>query len=113
MTAGPDGNVWFTADNPGGIGRIALDTLPPPLSVTRVVAVGPTRKKITSIVLRFDAALDPVVAREGRSYSLAAGVASGQTIVFRKAVKIAKVSYSERRTRCGSGWPCRRRGRSR
>jgi hypothetical protein len=92
VTVGPDGNVWFTAQNPGGIGRIALDTLPPPLSVTGVVAVGPTRKVITSIVLRFDEALDPATVWNG-AFGLSAGVARGQTIVFGKAVKIARVSY--------------------
>ena len=92
LTAGPDGNLWFTAQNPAGIGRIAVDTLPPPLSVTGVVAIGPTRKKITSIVLRFDDALDPVSVWKG-AFGLTAGVARGQTIVFGKAVKIARVSY--------------------
>jgi virginiamycin B lyase len=92
LTGGLDGNLWFPADNPGEIGRIALDTLPPPLSVTRVVAVTPSRKAITTILLWFDEALDPASARSGYLYGLAAGVASGQTIVFSKGVN-ARVSY--------------------
>ena len=44
-------------------------------------------------MLRFDGALDPASARLGGFYGLAAGVASGQTIVYSKPVRIAGVSY--------------------
>jgi streptogramin lyase len=87
MTVGPDGNLWFPTS--GAIGRI--DPTPP--RVTKVVAVAHPGKAITSIVLRFDSALDPASAREGRYYGLAAGVDSGQTIVYGKAERIARVSY--------------------
>ena len=93
LTVGPDGNLWSTEDNPGRIERIAVDALPPPPSVTGVVAVAHSGGAITSIRLGFDEALDPGSAREGRSYSLAAGVKKGRTVDFRKGVRIAGVSY--------------------
>jgi hypothetical protein len=93
-TVGPDGNLWFPDYNPGRIERIVLDAFPPPPSVTGVLVVAHSRKAITSILLGFDEALDPASARKGRFYGLAAGVESGQTIVFSQGVKIARVSYN-------------------
>jgi hypothetical protein len=91
LTVGPDGNLWFT-DFPDSVGRIdRIDPTPP--RVTRVVAVAHPGKAITSILLRFDGALDPGSARKGSFYSLATGVANGQTIVFSQGVKIARVTY--------------------
>jgi hypothetical protein len=66
---------------------------PTPPHVTKVIVAAPSRKAITSILLRFDAALDPASASKGRFYGLVAGVASGPTIVFSKRVKVARVSY--------------------
>jgi hypothetical protein len=54
---------------------------------------GSGTKAITSILLGFDEALDPGTATKVRFYSLAAGVANGQTIVFSQRVRIARVSY--------------------
>jgi hypothetical protein len=89
LTVGPDGDLWFPESDPGKIGRI--DPTPP--RVTKVVAVAHPGKATTSILLGFDEALDPASASKGRSYGLATGVASGQTIVFSERVKIARVSY--------------------
>jgi streptogramin lyase len=92
LTVGPDGNLWFV-DFPGSVGRIGrIDPTPP--HVTKVVAVAHPGKAITSILLRFDGALDPGSASKGRSYSLAAGVANGPTIVFNQKVRIAQVTYN-------------------
>jgi streptogramin lyase len=93
LTVGPDGNLWFPEDNPGRIEKIVLDAFPPPPSVTGVLAVAHSRKAITSILLGFDEALAPASASKGRFYGLAAGVTRGQTIVYSKPVKIARVSY--------------------
>jgi hypothetical protein len=87
LTVGPDGNLWFT--DSAAIGR--LDPAPP--RVTGVVAVATSRQEITSILVGFDEAVEPGSARKGSFYSLAAGGASGQTIVFSQGVKIARVSY--------------------
>jgi streptogramin lyase len=87
LTVGPDGNLWFT----GGSGIDRLDPTPP--RVTKVGAVAHPGRAITSIHLGFDEALDPASASKGRFYGIAAAVANGQTVVFSKAVKIARVSY--------------------
>jgi hypothetical protein len=90
LTVGPDGNLWFPdRGGPGAIGRFGL-RLP---HVTRVIAVAPSRKAITSILVAFDEALDPASASEARFYSLASGVEKRHKLVFRKGVKIARVSY--------------------
>ena len=83
LTVGPDGNLWFPEylmphtlailPGQGRIGRVD----PSQLSVTGVVTVAHSRKGITSILLGFNEALDPVTAGKRRSYSLAAGVKSG------------------------------------
>jgi streptogramin lyase len=93
LTVGPDGNLWFAESNPGRIEKIGLDAFPPPPSVTGVLAVAHSSKAISSILLGFDEALDPASGSKGRFYSLAVGVKKGQTIVFSKRVKIARVSY--------------------
>jgi virginiamycin B lyase len=93
LTVGRDGNLWFVelfeGSKPARIARI--DPTPP--RVTGVVAARHPGKAITSILVGFDGALDPVSASRGRSYGLAAGVASGPTTVFSQPVKIARVSY--------------------
>jgi hypothetical protein len=87
LTVGPDGDLWFTEGL--SIGR--LDPTPP--RVMGAVAVAHSRKAITSILLSFDEALDPASASEVRFYSLASGVQRRHKLVFRKGVKIARVSY--------------------
>jgi hypothetical protein len=87
LTVGPDNNLWF----PDWVGRIGRVDLAP--RVTKVVAIANSRGAITSILVSFDEALDPGSASKGRFYGLAAGVASGPTIVFSQGVKIARVSY--------------------
>jgi streptogramin lyase len=93
LTIGPDGDLWFSESEngtpPARIGRIGVA----PPRVTEVVAVAHPGGAITSILLRFDEALDPASAGKVRSYGLASGVESGQTIVFSQGVKIARVSY--------------------
>jgi hypothetical protein len=84
---GPDGNLRFAEGS--RIGRIN----PSPPRVTGVVAVAHPGRAITSILVSFDEALDAASASKGRFYGLAAGVVRGQTIVYSKRVKIARVSY--------------------
>jgi hypothetical protein len=81
LTVGPDGNLWF----PDGVGIGRVDPIPP--RVTKVVAIANSSKAIASILLGFDEALNPSSASKGRFYGLAAGVASGPTIVFSRGVK--------------------------
>jgi streptogramin lyase len=88
LTVGPDRNLWFP-DNSEKIGRI--EVAPP--KVTGVSATASSSGAITSVLVNFEAPLDPRSARQGRFYGLASGVASGPTIVFNKGVRIARVSY--------------------
>jgi streptogramin lyase len=87
LIVGPDGNLWF-ADG-AAIGRLE----PNQPRVTKVIAVAHPGRAFASVLIDFDGALDPASASKGRFYGLAAGVASGQTTVFSKRVKIARVSY--------------------
>jgi hypothetical protein len=87
---GPDGNLWFTDEY--GTGKIGRIEVAPP-RVTGVRATANSSGAITSVSINFEAPLDPRSARQGRFYGLAAGVASGPTIVFSRAVKIRSVSY--------------------
>jgi hypothetical protein len=61
--------------------------------VTGVVAVAHSRGAITSVLLRFDEALDAASATEVGFYSVAPGAERGHKLVFRKGVKIGRVSY--------------------
>jgi streptogramin lyase len=94
LTVGPDGNLWFTEISSAGsaIGRIdPFDPTGP--RVTSVVAAAHRRKAIASILVGFDEALDPASATEVRFYSVAPGVKRRHKLVFRKGVKIGRVSY--------------------
>jgi streptogramin lyase len=89
LTVGPDGNLWFS-DTAGRIGRVDLGP-----RVTKVIAVAHSRKAITSILLSFNETLDPASAANVGTYSLASGVERKHKLVFRKAVRIARVSYDD------------------
>jgi hypothetical protein len=92
-TVGPDGNLWFPQEStdgskPGAIGRISLSP-----GVTKTDAVADSRGAIGSILVYFDKAMKPASVGKADHYALASGVVRGQTIVYTKRVKIARVSY--------------------
>jgi streptogramin lyase len=89
LTVGPDGNLWFSDEGTGKIGRV--EAAAP--RVTGVSATARSSGEITSVLITFAAPLDPASARQSRFYGLAAGAASGPTIVFSRGVRIGRVSY--------------------
>jgi virginiamycin B lyase len=96
LTVGPDGDLWFPVDSNNY--SMGTDTLigridPTPPRVMGALAVTSSEKAITSILLRFDAALDPGAAGRVGFYSLSSGVKRGHLFVSSKGVKIASVSY--------------------
>jgi streptogramin lyase len=91
LTAGPDGNLWFTEQLSDGSYKIGKVRVAP--GVTKFAAVADSRGAITSILVSFDKGMQPASAAKAVYYAIASGVERGQTIVYSKRVKIARVSY--------------------
>jgi streptogramin lyase len=92
LTVGPDGNLWFL-DWPNGSASAGIGRVDLPPRVTGVIAIAHPSKRITSILIGFDEALDPGTAENGGFYSLAAGIKKHHKLMFSRGVKIASVSY--------------------
>jgi hypothetical protein len=92
ITAGPDGNLWFTEElpeeYPGQLGEVVL--VP---SIGGVVSVTHSKKEITAIILGVSVPLNPASASNRGFYSLDSGIKKRHTLVFSKPAKIRAVLY--------------------
>jgi hypothetical protein len=95
ITAGPDGNLWFTGSGPGGglIGRFQFG----PPQVMGSVGVSQSRRE-TSYTLTFDQPLNAASASNLGLYKVFKGVTKvvkkHKETVYTKALKIKSVVYN-------------------
>jgi hypothetical protein len=118
IIAGPGQNLWFTEGGTGAIGQVALDGVqitimvpvsqapsPPPApgfftysttapAATGIIAVGQSRKGLTSITIAFNEALAPGSASETALYSVLGAVKKRGKTAYTKHVAVKSVTYN-------------------
>jgi hypothetical protein len=90
ITAGADGNLWFTDYYNGG-GSLGDIVFVP--AITGVVSVTHSKKEITAIILGVDEPLNSASASNRGFYSIDSGIKKRHTLVFSKPARIRTVLY--------------------